>query len=102
MCSKTRFWKGFVRAGDFRLLAGEEALADYQFGERMVHHHFCSRCGVRPFARGHLDVMGGDFYAINIACLDDAPDEELANAPVIFEDGRHDDWDHPPTETRYL
>lgn len=50
MCRKTRFWKGFVLAADFRLLSGEEALADYQFGEHMVHHHFCSRCGVRPFA----------------------------------------------------
>ncbi len=46
--------------------------------------------------------MGGDFYAINIACLDDASDEELAHAPIIYEDGRNDAWDRPPAQTRYL
>jgi hypothetical protein len=37
--------------------------------------------------------MGGAFYAINLASLDDATDEELAAAPVRFPDGLHDDWE---------
>jgi len=101
-CTKTRFWKGFVRADGFRLLQGQEVLTDYQFGERSVHHPFCNRCGVRPFSRSHLDVMGGDFYAINVTCLDDATPEEWVAAPVTYEDGRHDAWESTPAETRYL
>lgn len=46
--------------------------------------------------------MGGDFYAVNIACLDDATDAELTAAPISFEDGRNDAWDRPPAETRHL
>jgi hypothetical protein len=85
-----------------QLLQGEEALTDYQFGINAIHHLFCSRCGVKPFGRGHMDELGGDFYGINVACLDDATAEELAEAPVRYEDGRNNDWESPPAETRHL
>jgi hypothetical protein len=62
---------------------------------------FCRRCGVKPFGRASLPELG-PFYAINIACLDDATAAELAAAPVRYEDGANDDWDHPPAETRHL
>jgi hypothetical protein len=101
-CFKTRFWKGFVRARDFRLVEGRAALVDYQYGGRSVHHTFCRHCGVHPFANASLEQMGGDFYAVNIACLDDTTPEELARAPITYEDGRHDAWDRPPAETGYL
>ena len=102
ICSKTRFWKAIVQAEAFRLLQGEDALTDYQFGSNTIHHLFCSRCGVKPFGRGHLDELGSDFYAVNVACLDDATTEELVQAPVIYEDGRNNKWESPPAETRHL
>ena len=37
-----------------------------------------------------------------VACLDDAMEEELAQAPVTYENGRNDRWDQAPAETRYL
>jgi hypothetical protein len=101
ICTKARFWKSVVPADSFRLLAGEDTLTDYQFGGANIHHLFCSRCGVKPFGRGHLEGFG-DFVAVNVACLDGATDRELAEAPVIFQNGRADDWSSPPAETRYL
>jgi hypothetical protein len=101
ICSKSRFWKAIVKKDAFQLLEGEGALSDYQFGNHSIHHLFCSRCGVKPFGRGYLDELG-DFYAVNILCLDDAAEEELAEAPVRYENGRNDNWDSPPAEIRHL
>jgi len=101
ICTKARFWKSVVGANAFRLLQGEDALSIYQFGSDNVRHCFCSRCGVKPFGRGHHDAIG-DFVAVNVACLDDVTDEELASARVIYQDGRNNRWDSPPAETRYL
>lgn len=78
-CTKGRFWKVIVPAGRLRLL----------------HHLFCSRCGIEPFGRGHHDAPG-EFFAVNVACLDDLPAEELAAAPPVLEDGRHDAWERAP------
>jgi len=100
ICSKARFWKAVMPAGDFRLLAGEETLSEYTFGPN-IRHFFCSRCGVKPFGRGHHDAIG-DFVAVNVMCLDDATDKELAEAPVVYQDGRTDHWERAPEETRHL
>ncbi len=102
ICTKGRFWKAIVKADAFRLTQGKDALSEYIFGSNAIHHFFCSRCGVKPLGRGHMDELGGTFYAINLACLDDATPKELAEAPVEYQDGRHDKWDSPPAETRHL
>ncbi len=102
MCSKGRFWKAIATADQFRLLQGEDALTDYQFGTHTIHHLFCRHCGIKPFGRGHHEALGGTFFAVNLACLDDATPEELATAPVKFEDGRHDAWERAPAETGHL
>ena len=102
ICAKTRLWSIIIKPEDFRLLSGEVELSDYQFGSHSVHHLFCQHCGVRPFGRGHVAEIGGDFYSINLACLDDVDPSELANAPVQYADGRNDNWQSPPAETRHL
>src|SRR5687767_7809074 len=101
VCSKTRFWKALVRPDAFKLVQGAESLTDYQFGSGAINHLFCKRCGVKSF--GHANVPDlGEFYAINLACLDDVTTDELVNAPVKFEDGRNDNWSAEPAETRHL
>ncbi|MCC6948721.1 MAG: GFA family protein [Bradyrhizobiaceae bacterium] len=101
ICTETRFWKAVIGTSSFRLQRGEDALSVYQFGGHNIRHFFCSRCGMKPFGRGYHEAIG-DFVAVNIACLDDATDEELASARVIYQDGRHNRWESPPAETRYL
>jgi hypothetical protein len=102
ICMKTRAWSAIVKPAAFRLLQGENALSDYQFGGKVGHHLFCKTCGVRPFGRGYLEQLGGDFVSINLGALDNASDAELANAPVQFMNGRDNDWFNVPGETRYL
>ncbi|QPF76018.1 GFA family protein [Roseateles sp. DAIF2] len=102
ICGKTRGWNQLVRPAQLRVLAGEAELSDYQFGSRSGHHLFCRHCGVRPFLRGHLDILGGDYVSVNLACLDDVAPEVLAAIPVAYADGRNNCWHQPPAVTSYL
>ncbi|HEU4670270.1 MAG TPA: GFA family protein [Dyella sp.] len=102
ICTKTRAWSVIVKPAAFRLLRGEEALSDYQFGTHSMHHLFCRHCGVHAFGRGHLDVLGGDFLSIHLGSLDDVEPAELIAAPLRYSNGRDNDWMHPPAETRHL
>lgn len=102
ICTKSRNWGAIVKPEDFRLLAGEDALGDYQFGTLSGHHHFCRHCGVRPFGRGYVEQIGGAYVAVQVATLDDADPQELIDAPVHYSDGRNNAWWNPPGETRHL
>lgn len=102
ICTKARFWKAIAKADSFRLLKGEAALSDYQFASKSIHHLFCRQCGVKPFGRGSMEALGGTFYAINLACLDDLEPSVLAAVPISYEDGRHDNWQAPPAAFRHL
>jgi len=101
-CTKARLWGAIIKPSGFRLLGGEADLSDYSKPGGAVHHVFCRHCGIRPFERGHLDVLGGDYVTINVACLDNIDPGELSTLPVRYMDGRHDNWFTPPRETRYL
>jgi hypothetical protein len=68
ICSRAGWLLAFVAPSAFRLVSGEEALADYQFGKKKVHHQFCKTCGVRAFSRG-ADETGKGHVAINLRCV---------------------------------
>jgi hypothetical protein len=101
VCAKRRFWGTTVRPEQFRLLSGEESLGDYQFNSNSVHHRFCRTCGVATFGHGFIEEVGGAFYSVSLATLDDA-ETELAGAPIKYMDGHNNNWWNSPAETRHL
>jgi len=103
ICTKMRLWSVKIRAEAFRLIDGESELTDYRGNNSVAHHVFCSHCGVRPFEWVDTPNMRGHkYYNINVACLDGVDIEELLAAPVIYHDGRNDNWGARPSETRHL
>lgn len=100
ICAKNRYWGVMVTPADFRLLSGAADLGDYQFGSKTTHHEFCKHCGVHTFLRGSYEQK--EYIFVQLATLDDASDAELAAAPVSYANGRDNQWQQPPTETRHL
>ncbi len=84
ICSKTGSMLAFVPAAQFELTAGADALTDYQWGKKKIHHLFCKRCGVRSFARG-ARPSGEPIVALNVRCLDDV---DLGAIPLEPFDGK--------------
>jgi hypothetical protein len=101
ICIKARYWPALVRPAALRVLAGADELTLYQFGAKRDEHFFCRHCGVRPFGTGN-SPRWGKFCSVNVTCLDDVSDAELAGAPITHVNGRDDDWENPPAELRHL
>lgn len=101
-CSKLRYWGATVKPEDFRLLCEETRIGDYQFGTMSGHHRFCAACGLAPYGHGYVEEIGGAFVSINVACLDDVDPAVLAELPVRYMDGLHNNWWNPPVETRHM
>jgi hypothetical protein len=104
ICRKTRNWSASMKPDAFRLLSGADAVTDYQFGSNAMHWPFCRTCGVRAYGHGDIPEMGGKFYSVQLACLDDVPAQVLADMPVQYCNGRDNDWMNPPgeAERRFL
>ena len=100
ICSRTRAWAGIARPEAFRMLAGEAELTRYLFNTMRNEHYFCKYCGVRPFGIGHTPD-GEKIYGVNMGCLEEVTPEELAAAPIVYIDGKHDRHAPPPI-TSYL
>jgi hypothetical protein len=68
ICGKSGAIMAFVPASQLRQTAGQDALIDYQFGKKSIHHTFCRTCGVRCFSTGE----GSEAWSsVNVRCLDD-------------------------------
>lgn len=100
ICAKARSWLMAVSPDDFRLLAGESELTEYRFNTNAIRHVFCRHCGVRSF--GSAEMPQGKMYVVYVSCLDDVDAEALARAPVTFVDGKNDQFQSAPAETRHL
>jgi hypothetical protein len=74
----------FVKGDKFRLEAGEGAMTEYRFNKHVIHHMFCSTCGIQPFS--HAQTPDGPGHAVNVRCLEGVDPDELT--PQRF-DGLH-------------
>ncbi len=83
MCARSAYLHLIVRAEDFRLLAGSDALTEYRFGTGTARHLFCSRCGVKSF---YVPRSHPDGYSVNARCLDPASITSMRIRPY---DGRN-------------
>ena len=88
-------------AGGLSFAVGRPDLTRYLFNTRKNHHCFCKHCGVRAFGVGNETPIG-TMYGVNLGCLDDVSDEELANAPITYVDGRNDRWQSVPAFFAHL
>jgi hypothetical protein len=86
ICSKMGWRLAFVPEPDFQLLSGADALGDYQFHKKQIHHRFCRTCGVRSFGDGP-GRDGKKMYSVNVRCLDDVG-LEVDSLPTQHFDGR--------------
>jgi hypothetical protein len=106
-CTKARSWLAMVPAARYRLTAGAEAEASYQWTPAgrsgpSNTYHFCRICGIRTPGRGDMEAMGGAFYAVQVPLLEGVDRDELAAAPITYVDGLHDRFDRAPADIRFL
>jgi hypothetical protein len=83
ICRKTGYLHLTVRAEDFTLLCGEEALSTYTFNTGTARHLFCSVCGIKSF---YVPRSHPDGFSVNARCLDEGTVRELLVTPL---DGRN-------------
>jgi hypothetical protein len=84
ICQRKGSLLWFVPREKFTLLTPEENAADYQFNKHVIHHRFCTTCGMHPYAEG-VGPQGQKMAAINVRCLEGI---DLAQVPRMQFDGR--------------
>ncbi len=67
ICAKNGFLHFIVRADEFELLSGQQALTEYRFNTGVARHLFCSICGIAPF---YVPRSHPDGFSVNARCLD--------------------------------
>jgi hypothetical protein len=74
ICRMTGFLHLIVPASRFRVVSGDDALADYRFNTGAARHLFCRHCGVKSF---YVPRSHPDGYSVNLRCLDPGSVVEL-------------------------
>ncbi len=57
----------YIPRSAFSRFEGLENLAIYNFGDDMVNHFFCRRCGIYPF---HEAKAKPGIYRLNLGCIE--------------------------------
>jgi hypothetical protein len=83
-------YRGSCHCGAIRF----EADIDLDEGSNRCNCSYCV-CGIRTYARGNLDSLGGTFHAVSVPALDLSP-EQFATIPVRYVNGRDRRYDETP------
>lgn len=107
LCSRARAWFCFAPAERFHVVAGEESMSEYRWTppgrqDPALSYRFCSHCGIRLYATGEAEALGGKFYALHVPTIEGVDPDELASAPLNLVDGAHDRFTEPPADTRLM
>jgi hypothetical protein len=101
-CAKARAWFAFAKGVErFRLL-DDSAVSEYRWsppghsGPNLTYV-FCRNCGIRCFAKGELESLGGAFHAVHVPTLELTP-KQLASIPVRYLNGRDGRYDQVPED----
>jgi hypothetical protein len=81
MCRRRNALMVKVHETRFRLLAGADALTEYQFHTHTARHFFCRTCGIYPF---HRKRVSPEHFGVNVFCLEGF---DPAGIPVRHTDG---------------
>jgi hypothetical protein len=87
-CSKSGWWGCLARPGEFRLLAGQDSIVNLGTNPAADRPR-CKVCGIESFGHGVVPELGGEYYAVNVRCLDGV---DLEGVPIRYLDGKHDTW----------
>ncbi len=86
ICRMTGFLHLIVPASRFRLVAGADALNEYNFNTGTAKHRFCKVCGVKAF---YVPRSHPDGFDVNVRCLDSGTIQQLDIEP--FDDTRREE-----------
>ena len=78
ICRTSGFLHLIVPAARFRLLQGDEFLAEYTFNTGVAKHRFCRVCGIKSF---YVPRSNPDGFDVNVHCLDPATIESVEVTP---------------------
>jgi len=67
MCRRKNALMVRVHESRFKLLSGDDQLAEYQFHTMTARHFFCKKCGIYPF---HRKRVTPDYLGVNVFCLE--------------------------------
>lgn len=84
ICARQGWLLAFMPVTQFTLISGADAVTDYQFGKKRIHHPFCTTCGTHAFGKG-TDNEGKEVRYINVRCLDDV---DVSTLSVSHYDGK--------------
>ena len=84
ICTKKASLLWFISTENFHLLSPEENINTYTFNKHLIHHKFCKRCGMHPFAEG-VDPKGNRMVAVNVRCLENV---DISNLSVHHFNGK--------------
>lgn len=84
ICHKKGALLLFAPESAFTLTTSPDALSDYQFNKKNIHHLFCKTCGIHSFGKGTMPD-GTAMVAINAQCLDEV---DIKQFPVHSYNGK--------------